>query len=97
MTAGCWPRLAARQKRAEAALAIFNNRTIEIMLIDYNMPKKSRADARSRITGTAAGHDHVGYKCPKRTGASARDIKVKFINKSVSGEALRGFVSSAMY
>lgn len=90
-----WERLEAGT--ADEALRIIDDRKVDVVVLDYNMPGRSGLDLAEELRGrfprmpialaTANVQDEII--------ARARAAQVTFVPKPVNEEALRGFVSGA--
>lgn len=90
-----WQRVEAGN--ADDALSIIGERTIDVALLDYNMPGKDGLELAGLIRAqhpvmpiaiiTANVQDEII--------ARARAVNATFVAKPVTEEALRGFVSGA--
>ena len=90
-----WERLEAGT--ADEALTILEGRSVDVVILDYNMPGRSGLDLAEDLRGrfprmpialaTANIQDEVVGR--------AREAKVAFVPKPITEDGLRGFLSGA--
>lgn len=90
-----WVRVEA--SNADEALIVVNNQTIDLAVLDFNMPGKDGLELAAELRETFP-HMPIAIitaNVQNEIVARARELNATFVGKPVTEEAMRGFLSGA--
>lgn len=90
-----WERVEAAS--AAEALRILGERTIDLAMIDFNMPEKDGLELAGEIRATRPTMPIaiITANIQDEVIAQAREVNATFVSKPLTEEGLRGFISGA--
>lgn len=90
-----WRRIEAGN--ADEALALFENETIDLVVLDFNMPGRDGLELAEELRGRFANMPIAvaTANVQDEIVARAREANATFIAKPVTEDGMRGFISGA--
>jgi CheY-like chemotaxis protein len=82
---------------AQEALAILGERTIDVAMIDFNMPEKDGLELAAEIRSSYPTMPIavITANIQDEVIARAREVNATFVSKPLTEDGLRGFISGA--
>ena len=82
---------------AQEALTILGERTVDVAMIDFNMPEKDGLELAAQIRSSYPTMPIavITANIQDEVIARAREVNATFVSKPLTEEGLRGFISGA--